>query len=201
MIPRRVAALCLFAVLVSTTRSVAQQNACVIPGKGFFRIYADAGGLFGAFAHDHLIEAQKIEGCAVVNRQNPTQGSVKLTFASADLKVMDPKQSAEDRAKVQKAMESEVLRVSEFPRITFESTSVAADSAEKFRVNGNLSIRGKTAAVTLPVAVTRLDDGTYRVTGAYKFKQTTFGIDPIRLMGGTVRVKDEVRTEWELFLK
>jgi hypothetical protein len=32
-------------------------------------------------------------------------------------------------------------------------------------------------------------------------KQTAFGIQPIRLMGGTVRVKDEVRTEFEVFLK
>ena len=60
---------------------------------------------------------------------------------------------------------------------------------------------GKAQPATIPVTVMHLDDGTTRVAGAYKFKQTTFGIQPIRLIGGTVRVKDEIRTEFELFLK
>jgi polyisoprenoid-binding protein YceI len=179
----------------------AAQNACVTPGRGFFRVYAEAGGLFSVFAHDHLIEAEKIEGCAAVDLQNPAQSSVKLSFAAGGLRVVDPKESAEDRAKVQKTMETDVLRISEFPMITFESTGVTGESAGKFRVNGRLTIRGKTSPVVIPVTVLRLEDGTYRVTGTYKFKQTTFGIEPIRLMGGTVRVKDEVRTEWELYLK
>jgi len=187
--------------IVLAVLTLAAQNACVIPGRGFFRVYAEAGGLFSAFAHDHLIEAQKIEGCAAIDLQNPAQASVKLNFATAGVRVLDPKESAEDRAKVQKTMESDVLRIAEFPAITFESTGIASESSGKFQVSGNLTIRGKKSPVTIPVVVTRLEDGTYRVTGTYKFKQTTFGIEPIRLMGGTVRVKDEIRTEWELYLK
>jgi len=181
--------------------TAAAENVCVAPGKGFFRVHADAGGLFGAFAHDHLIEAAKIEGCAAVDLQNLPQSSVKLTFAAAELRVIDAKESADDRAKVQKTMETEVLRISEYPTITFESTGVTKDSSERYRVAGNLTIRGKTAAVVIPVTVSHQPDGSYRVTGDYKFKQTLFGIQPIRLMGGTVRVKDDVRTEFELFLK
>jgi polyisoprenoid-binding protein YceI len=189
------------ASIVLALLTVVAQNACVITGRGFFRVYAEAGGLLSAFAHDHLIEAEKIEGCAAIDLQNPAQASVKLNFAAGGLRVMDPKESAEDRAKVQKTMETEVLRISQFPAITFASTGVAGEPAGKFRVNGSLTIRGKTSPVTIPVVVSRLGDGTYRVTGTYKFKQTTFGIEPIRLMGGTVRVKDEIRTEWELYLK
>jgi polyisoprenoid-binding protein YceI len=177
------------------------ENVCSIPGRGFFRVYADAGGLFSVFAHDHVIDAGKIEGCATVDLQNPLTSSVKLTFLTAELHVLDPKENAEDRAKVQKTMETDVLAVAEYPRITFESTGVTVDSADRFRVHGNLTIRGKTAPVVIPVIVSRLDDGTYRVTGSYKLKQTMFGIQPIRLAGGTVRVKDEVRTEFDLFLK
>jgi hypothetical protein len=47
----------------------------------------------------------------------------------------------------------------------------------------------------------RLDDGTYRASGEYKFKQSSFGIKPIQLAGGTVKVKDELEVEFELFLK
>lgn len=179
----------------------AAQNVCLIPGRGFFHIEVEAGGLFSVFAHDHLIEAGKIEGCAVVDPQNVGKSSVKLSFSAADVRVLDPKDSAEDRAKVQKTMETEVLRIAEYPKITFESTGVVADSGGKYRVNGNLTIRGKSSPVAIPVTMTHLDDGTYKVTGTFKFKQTTFGIEPIKLIGGTVRVKDEVKTDWELYLK
>jgi polyisoprenoid-binding protein YceI len=177
------------------------ENVCVLPARGFFRIHADAGGLFSVFAHDHLIEAAKIDGCANVDARNLTQSSVKLTFATNQVRVMDPKESADDRAKVQKTMETEVLQIADYPTVTFESTSIAEESPGKFRVSGALTIRGKAASVVIPLTVMRMDDGTYHVTGSYKFKQTTFGIQPIRLVGGTVRVKDEVRTEFDLFLK
>ena len=181
--------------------ALAAETACIVPGRGFFRVHAGAGGLFGAFAHDHLIEAGKIEGCADVDLQNLAQSSVKLSFSAAELRVVDPKESAEDRAKVQKTMEAEVLRVSEYPKITFESTGITTDSGSRYRVSGNLTIRGKASPVTVPVTVARLVDGTYKVTGTFKFKQTTFGIQPVSLVGGTIRVKDELETEWELFLK
>lgn len=177
------------------------ENICVQPGKGFFRVHTETGGLFGVFGHDHLIEATKIEGCANVDPRNLAQSSVKLTFAASELRVMDPKESAEDRAKVQKTMETEVLQVSEYPTITFESAGVMEESSSHYRVAGSLTLHGKKVTVVIPVTVTRLDDGSYRVVGAYKLKQTTFGIQPIRLAGGTVRVKDEVRTDFDLFLK
>src|SRR4030095_7186328 len=103
----------------------------------------------------------------------PAPGSLRLKFTTAALRVMDPKESAEDRAKVQKTMETDVLRISEFPMITFESTGVTRESGVKFQVSGRLTIRGKTSPVVIPVTVSRLQDGTYRVTGTYKFKQTT----------------------------
>jgi polyisoprenoid-binding protein YceI len=70
-----------------------------------------------------------------------------------------------------------------------------------FRVRGNLTIRGTTQPVVIPLTLTRLTDGTYRAAGEYKFKQTSFGIKPIQLAGGTVKVKDELQVEFEIFLR
>jgi polyisoprenoid-binding protein YceI len=156
--------------------------------------------LFGAFAHDHEIEAQKIQGCAVIDSANLTRSSIKLTFTTADIRVMDPKE-AKDRPKVQETMEREVLQVSQFPRITFESTSIETSGPNAFRVHGNLTIRGKTQPVMIPVTLTRVEGGVYRANGTYKFKQTAFGIRPVQLAGGTVKVKDEIATEFELYMK
>src|ERR1051325_10763505 len=101
----------------------AAEGPCVIPGRGYFRIHVGTGGLFGGFAHEHLVEAQKMEGCARMESGGRAQSSIKLVFPTADLRVMDAKASEKDRREIQKTMETEVLRVGEFPGITFESTS------------------------------------------------------------------------------
>jgi polyisoprenoid-binding protein YceI len=191
----------LFSLCFSAVGAAAD-GPCLVPGRGHFYIHTGTGGLFGAFAHEHLIEAQKIEGCAAIDSSNLTRSSVKLTFLTADIRVLDPKESASDRAKVQSTMETEVLRISEYREAVFESTSIErADTADSYRVHGNLTVRGRTQPIIVPLVLTRLDDGTFRTRGEYRFKQTAFGIRPIQLAGGTVKVKDEVRVEFELFLK
>jgi polyisoprenoid-binding protein YceI len=181
---------------------VAENGPCVIPGRGHLEINVGTSGLFGAFAHDHLIAVEKIEGCGSIDSKDLTPSSIKLTFPATSLKVMDPKESAANRAKIQKTMETDVLRVSEYPLITFESTAIErVGTANQFQVRGTLSIRGKTQPAMILVTLTQAEAGTYRTAGTYKFKQTAFGIKPIQLAGGTIKVKDEVQLNFEIFLK
>jgi len=189
------------ALLVSNSLQ-AQSGPCVIPGRGFFRIHTGTAGLFGAFAHNHLIEAQKVEGCAVLDTKDLTHSSIKLTFPAASVRVMDPGENAKDRATVQQTMEVDVLGVSKYPSILFTSTSIEiGGAANQLRVHGNLTIRDKTQPVVVPLNFKKLDDGTYQAVGKYSFKQTSFGIKPIQLAGGTVKVKDELESEFEIYLK
>jgi len=179
-----------------------QSGPCVVPGRGFFRIHVGSGGLFGAFAHNHLIEAQKTEGCAAIDSKYLTHSSIKLVFPTASVRVIDPDESAKDRASVQQTMETEVLRVKEFPQIVFQSSSIERGSgAGELKIHGNLTIREKTLPVVIPLTFRMMSDGTYQASGKYSFKQTSFGIKPIQLAGGTVKVKDELETEFELYLK
>jgi polyisoprenoid-binding protein YceI len=191
----------LFAALLIATTAFAADGSCVVSGRGHFHIHVGTAGLFGSFAHNHLIEAEKISGCAAIDSQDPGRSSVKLEFGTNGLRVIDPKDSEKDRTEVQKNMESEVLRITEFPKVTFVSTSVEGLQADRYRVHGSLTIRGQTQPAVIPVTLARLDDGTYRASGEYKFKQSSFGIKPIQLAGGTVKVKDELEVEFELFLK
>jgi polyisoprenoid-binding protein YceI len=195
---------CPFFLLVSMLIGAAASGAdgpCIVPQQGYFRIHVGTGGVFGAFAHNHLIEAQRITGCASVDPKDVTHSSIKLTFTTSDLRVMDPNESAKDRAEVQKTMETEVLRISEFPQVVFESTSIENAGGNQLRVRGNLTISGNTRPVVIPLALTRMADGTFQAQGRYNFKQSTFGIKPIRIGGGTIKVKDELETEFELYLK
>src|SRR4030095_6358476 len=197
MRPIHVLLLCLCIV----TSGFAVDGPCVVPDRSRFQIGTDTSGLFGAFAHEHQIEAQQFEGCASIDTANLMRSSIKLTFMTANIRVMDPKE-AKDRPKVQETMRKEVLRVSEYPQIVFESTSIERGAGhDSFSVHGNLTIRGKTQPVIVPVTLTRVEGGAYRAKGSYKFKQSTFGITPIKLAGGTVTVEDEVSTECDILLK
>ena len=192
----------IFSLLLISNSLFAAEQHCVVPGRGYFRIHVGSAGLLGSLGHEHSIEAQKVTGCAMVDSNDAVRSSVKLEFSAADIRVIDPNENAKDRAEVQKTMETQVLQISEYPRVTFESTGVEQDGAlNHLRLRGNLTIRGKTVPIIIPVIVTRLADGTYRVAGEYRFKQSTFLIKPIQLAGGAVKVKDEVQTEFELFLK
>jgi polyisoprenoid-binding protein YceI len=190
-----------FASVLFTATAFAADAPCVIPQRGYFRIHVGTGGLFGAFAHDHSIEAQKITGCASMDPTDVAHSSIKLTFTTADIRVIDPKESAKDRAEVQKTMETEVLKVSEYPQVSFESTGIETAGGNQLRVRGNLTIRGKTQPVIIPITFTRMNDGTFQANGKYSFKQSSFGIKPVTIGGGTVKVKDELETEFEIFLK
>jgi polyisoprenoid-binding protein YceI len=74
-------------------------------------------------------------------------------------------------------------------------------SPNQLRIRGNLTIRGKTQPIVVALTLHKQDDGSYRAVGKYSFKQTAFGIKPISLAGGTVKVKDELQTNFEIFLK
>src|SRR5216684_6981977 len=125
-------------LLISNTLFALEQH-CVLPNRGYFRIHVGTAGLFGSLGHDHSIEAQKVMGCAMIDSNDGAHSAVKLEFSTAGIRVIDPNES-KDRAEVQKTMETQVLRVSEYPRVTFESTGVEQDGAlNRLRLRGNLT--------------------------------------------------------------
>jgi hypothetical protein len=54
-------------------------------------------------------------------------------------------------------------------------------------------VHGKTREVTIPVV---FSGGVYK--GSVHLKQTDFGITPIKIAGGAVRVKDEIEIDFEI---
>ena len=147
-------------------------------------------GIFSGFAHDHAITAPLSSG--TVDRERL---SVEVHFEAGKLKVMDPDASVADRAKVQETMLSDkVLDVARFPEIGFTSRSVKV-SGNAFLVDGDLTLHGVTRAMTFPVL---LRDGHY--TATLRLKQSEFGITPISLAGGSVKVKDVVEISFDIVL-
>jgi len=173
---------------------------CVDAARSRFAIHVGSAGLFGAFGHDHLIEARGIQGCGEIDAAKAEQSSVDLTFTTRDILVIDP-EHPKDRPKVQQTMETEVLKIAEFPEIRFKSSRVTKKPGG-FVVDGTLTIRGRAQNVSIPLSLTEeRSSGGFKAHGQYAFKQSLFGIQPISLMGGAVRVKDELKIEFDLTLR
>ena len=62
-------------------------------------------------------------------------------------------------------------------------------------LHGILDLHGQTHPISFEVA---LKDGLYQ--GSAVLKQTGFGITPIKVAGGTVKVKDEVKVAFSIAL-
>ena len=75
------------------------------------------------------------------------------------------------------------------------SASVSHVQGENRPINAERSttIHGRARTNTFPVARV---NATYR--GEVVIKQRDFGIEPIKVAGGTVKVKDELRVQFEI---
>lgn len=149
-------------------------------------------GFFSGFAHDHEISAPLSSGSVDVDGL-----TVALQFDVRKMTVLDPDASPADRAKVQETMLSDkVLDAQRYPEIKFVSRQVKRMAADTYSVEGELTLHGTTHAITVPVSFA---SGHY--TGAVKLKQTDFGIEPIRIFGGSVKVKDVVEIGFDVVLQ
>ena len=149
-------------------------------------------GLLSAFGHNHEIRAPIARGSFDESADLP---SVELQVDARELRAVDPELSEKDRAEVQQTMLGPtVLDSGRFPEIRFRSLTVEKAGAGKWRVQGDLTVHGVTRPVLAEVSGA---PGHYR--GSAVVRQTDFGIQPARAGGGTIKVKDEVRVEFEIF--
>ena len=159
--------------------------------KSVVTVEVKKAGIFAAFAHDHEIAAP-IAGGTV----NTASRTVELRFNSGMLQVRDRGISEKERADIQDTMlGAEVLDAQRYPEIVFRSTSVEPGGQEFWKVHGDLTVHGQTRPVSVDV---RDNSGHY--TGSLLLRQSEFGIKPIKIAGGTVRVKDEIRINFDIQL-
>jgi polyisoprenoid-binding protein YceI len=157
--------------------------------KSIMTVRVFKAGLFSAFGHEHEISAPIQQGS--FTQSNP---SVELTVDARKLRVMDKDISDKDRAEVQQTMLGpKVLDSEKYPEVRFRSTQVDRLGEGKWIVHGELTVRGQTRPVKVEVGG---QNGHYR--GAANLKQTDFGITPVTVGGGAVKVKNELRVEFEI---
>nr|HEV7955337.1 YceI family protein [Candidatus Acidoferrales bacterium] len=155
-------------------------------------VHVGKTGVFSGASHNHEIVAPISRGD--VDASKPFSVSFDVNVAA--MKVVDADGSEKDRADVQQRMLGpEVLDAAQFHEIHFASESVESIGDSRWRVHGRLTLHGQTKPIVLE---TSLENGHYR--GTATVLQTDFGITPIKVAGGTVKVKDEVQIEYDIVL-
>jgi polyisoprenoid-binding protein YceI len=168
-----------------------QQHRAIDTQKSVLTVRVHKAGLFSALGHDHNITAPIARG-----EVDTSAHQVELHANAGALRVSDPDVSEKDRAEIERTMLGpHVLDAERHPEIVFRSTGAEPVGAGSWRVRGNLTLHGETRPVTVEV---RERDAHY--VGTSRFRQTDFGMKPVKVAGGTVRVKDEVRIEFDIQL-
>ena len=186
----RSAVLAAAVVLLAAAPRVHADKRSIDTTRSTLTVFVYKSGLFSAFADNHIIKAPIAGGSL---SDDPAAG-IELSIHAANLVVMDPGLSADRRNEVQARMAGpEVLDVARFPEITFASTTIAEIAPARWSVTGRLTIHGQTRAVTFPVR--KLGD---IYTGEVTISQHDFGIEPIRIAGGAVKVKDQLKIAFEV---
>lgn len=154
-------------------------------------IHVGKAGLFSAAGHEHWINAPIASG-ALRDSSSP---HIEFTVESSKMTVKpDPKVDASTEAQIQKDMEEMTLETKKFPEIAFHSTRIEKLSDGQWKVEGDLSLHGVTKQVSL---MAKKDGDAYSAHTV--LKQTDFGIKPITVGGGMIKVKNEIDLDFQIF--
>lgn len=96
-------------------------------------IFTNLGGKFTDF-----------DGTIEIDRAKPESSSVEFTIRATSIFTNEPKRDEHLRS-------ADFFDVAKYPTITFKSTSVRPAGKDSFQVEGDLTMRGVTKRVTLPV--------------------------------------------------
>jgi polyisoprenoid-binding protein YceI len=169
-------------------------------GQSRFIVKAFAGGLLSGFAHDHTIAIRNFSGETTFTYVTVSPASLQMTIRADSLTVTD-KVSDSDRQKIQTTMRDEVLEVDKYPEIILKSTNVVATKTGEGHYNatisGDLTLHGVTRSVSIPARLVFNADNM-RAQGEFSLRQTNYGIKPVSIAAGTIKVKDEVKFSFEI---
>jgi polyisoprenoid-binding protein YceI len=137
-------------------------------------------GRFGKFSAQIALDPKK-----------PETGRVALTIDTGSARFG----SAETDAEVPKPV---WLNVAKFPQASFQSTTIKALGGGRFEVAGQLSIKGSTQPVVVPVQLTQAGAAS-TATGSFTIKRLAFKVGEGE-WADTSMVADEVQVRFKLAL-
>lgn len=169
-----------------------------------FTAHASAEGLLSAFGHDPVIGIKEFEGEAQFVPETFADASVRLVINASSLAVVNDVKE-KDRHEIERVMREDVLETGKYPEIVFQSNNVALSRLGKdrfrARVIGDLTLHGVTQNnLWLSGEVTLTAEGL-RAKGDFVVKQTDYKITLVSVVGGTLKIKNEVKCSFDILAR
>ena len=165
-----------------------------------FTVQAFATGILSGFGHNPKIGMREYEGEIQFAPETYDKAMVRMTVRTGAMEVLDEMKS-DDRKKLEQAMYEEVLEVQRFPSASYETKQLTvqklSDDLLFARLTGELSFHGVARSDSFDARVTRVG-AMVRVSGEFSLRQSDYGIRPVSIAGGALRLKDEIRFNFEL---
>jgi polyisoprenoid-binding protein YceI len=165
-----------------------------------FTVKAFATGLLSAFGHSPTIAIRDLTGEVRFSADHIDESSLTLRINADSLAVADNVRDS-DRREMERQMRDEVLETARYPEIVFESTGISAElvmgSQYRARINGNLTLHGVTRQCVIEAQVLAGED-TLRANGEFLLRQSGFNIKPVSAVGGTMKLKDELKFSFDI---
>jgi polyisoprenoid-binding protein YceI len=163
-------------------------------------VHAFVGGLLSGFGHNHNIAIKDISGEVQLTDGTVVPASLRMRIRADSLTVTD-KVSDSDRQTIEKTMREEVLETGKHPEITFNSTTIEviknSDTQYQGNIWGDLTLHGVTHNVFIEAQLT-FDQKTVRARGEFSLKMTDYSIKPPSVAGGTIKVKDTLKFDFNI---
>jgi polyisoprenoid-binding protein YceI len=137
------------------------------------------------------------EGKAYLNADDPTKSNVTLTIKVDSIDTRNEQRDAHLRS-------NDFLDLATYPEITFVSTAVEPLGDDKYRVTGDLTIRGVTKPVSVDFeftgsAVDPFGNTRVGLEGTTKINRKDWGVNfNVALEAGGFLVSDEITLEFEI---
>lgn len=180
-----------FLLLAAAATLLKAQAVPIDTARSAISVHVGKAGLLAKAAHEHWVNAPISSGS--ISETGELAIEFKVETAKMTVKP-DVNIDAKSQAQIQKDMDEMTLDTKQYPEILFHSTRIEPAGAGQWRVQGELSLHGVTKPVNLTVA--RTGDG---YAGDVMLRQTDFGIKPISMAGGAIKIKNEIDVAFQIY--
>jgi len=168
-------------------------------GLSRFTAKAFATGLLASMGHSPSFAIRQFTGEAKLRADAPEESSVRVVVQSGSLELSD-QVSDKDRREIERTTRTEVLDTARFPEIIFEASNPSMSKGGEgyywANITGKLTVRGRTQPQQISAQVS-VTNSQLRANGELTVRQSSFGIKPVSVAGGTLKIKDEVKVTFD----
>jgi polyisoprenoid-binding protein YceI len=173
----------------------------LVPEQSKFTVQAFAEGLLSAFGHDPVLAIKVFTGEVQFVPGSFESASLKIVI-KADSIVLTDEVKEKDRLEIEQTMREQVLEIAKYPEIVFVSSSISvtrlAEGRYRARVIGDLTFHGVTQKNLWITAQASVTGEELRAQGDFSLKQSDFGIKPFSAVGGTIKLKNELKSSFDI---